>query len=906
MADNSRINNLWLMLKGAFHLEYSDTLSDLDISIIPKFLDKYKENLKITEEEFSILKNYFEQEFTTQHDIGYGITDDDVEHEKWWKGKLQKESDNFYWGRLERHLEQSNSLARESIGANDKDTDAIMDLISNPSIEMQKRRGMVIGQVQAGKTLNYSTLICKAADAGFKYIILLAGLTNSLRTQTQERIDESFVGRISSLNTNVKKRVGVGKIDASRTPFSLTFFKQDFLISNLQAVKGLDLDHINDINEPLVFVCKKNVNTLKNINEFFSTSYNANQVKGPLLLIDDEADNASVNTKAKKKDITAINSGIREIIKKFTNSTYLGYTATPFANIFIDNDNEDEITKDDLFPKDFIWVLDTSNKYVSAKRVFGVEGDLGDIMLRVINDNDGYIKKVHKKEENPIDLPPTLKEAIRIFLLSKAVRNSRKQKNKHCSMMVNVSRFNDVQDRIKTLIFDYIMFIKEDLRLNGSARKPSTKSIIHQLKVDYEAEFLINSDKFEYPSWDSISSKIFDIVDEVDILTVNMKAGELNYRDFPKGRTVIAIGGFALSRGLTLEGLVTTYILRNAAAYDTLLQLGRWFGYRPNYEDLCRLYIDAESLRYYSDISETIDELVEEIKEMKQLGLTPTQFGLKIRENPGAIRITAANKMNTAELLTLELGFRGKLREGHTLFNDDDINNYNRNVVYKFLEQLEPKKASLSYPNAKNKPTWSNVDVNKILEFIESFKLPAKQNNDLFVKSNGRSFVSDFIRDKQNFLKNWIVCVNNQVSYSENSEKKILDGFPLEARKNQNGELLDNKTVFGITSSRRVGSPDDLAIGLNREIKGEKFTKNLRDKIQVPILNIYINSVSIPVKDSQRQNTNLTEFSVTYSLYIPNKSTLSKTKVQYQVNKIFKELNLVEEPDYDEDDYTQN
>lgn len=906
MDDNSRINNLWLMLKGAFHLEYSALLSDLDISIIPKFLDKYKENLEITEEEFSILKNFLEQEFTTQHDIGNGISDDDVEHEKWWKGKRQKESDNFYWGRLERQLMQSGSLPSESINSNNKSTDEIMDLISNPHRETQKRRGMVIGQVQAGKTVNYSTLICKASDAGYKYIILLAGLTNSLRTQTQERIDESFVGRITSKNTNIKKKVGVGKIDSSRTPFSLTFFQQDFLLSNLQAVKGLDLAHINDINEPLVFVCKKNVNTLKNINDFLSTNYKNNHVKGSLLLIDDEADNASVNTKTKKKDITAINSGIREIIRKFNNSTYIGYTATPFANIFIDNDIDDELTKDDLFPKDFIYALDASNKYVSANRVFGAEGDLGPIMLRVINDNDEYIKKIHKKEENPKDLPPSLKEAIRIFLLSKAVRNYRKQKNKHCSMMVNVSRFNDVQDRIKNLISDYLMFLKEDLRLNGSARKPSSKSIIHQLKIDYESEFLINSDKFEYPSWQLILSKIFNIIEEVDILTVNMKAGELNYSDFPKGRTVIAIGGLALSRGLTLEGLVTTYILRNAAAYDTLLQLGRWFGYRPNYEDLCRLYIDAESRNYYSDVSETIDELVQEIREMKQLGLTPTQFGLKIKQNPGAIRITAANKMNTAELLTLELGFSGKLKEGHTLFNNDDINNYNRNVVFKFLEQLETKKVSLSYPNAKNKPTWSNVDVDKILEFIESFKLPAKYNKDLFVKSDGRSFVSDFIREKQNFLKNWVVCVNNKLSYSENSEKKILNGFPLEARKNQNGEFLDNKTVFGITSNRRVGSPNDLAVGLNREIKGEKFTKNLRDEIQVPILNIYINSVSTSDKNSQRQNTNLTEFSVTYSLYIPKKSALSKTKVQYQVNKIFKELNLVEEPDDDEDEYTLN
>ena len=903
MMDNAeRIKTAWVVLRGMFKLQYSEFMSELDVSIIPEFLSSHSKTFNLTEEDISLLLGYFEQEFTTQHKIGQFIAEESNDHEKWWRGKLQRTSDNFYWDRLEKHLKSEGSLPEESIDSTAKDTDALMDLIANPNKEFQKRRGMVIGQVQAGKTLNYSSLISKAADAGYKYIILLAGLTNSLRTQTQERIDEAFVGRISSNNTSVRKRVGVGLINASRTPLSLTFFKQDFLLSNLQSVKGLDKTHIRDISEPIIFVCKKNVNTLKNLNQFLSSNSIEGVVEGSLLLIDDEADNASVNTKAKKREITAINSSIRDVIKKFKNSSYVGYTATPFANIFIDNDVDDELAKDDLFPRDFIYSLDASNKYVSSKRVFGPEGDLGEIMLRTITDNDDYIKIVHKKDANPIDLPPSLKTAIRLFFLAKVVRNHRRKNNSHCSMMVNVSRFNDVQGRVKSLIKEYVQTIKEDLRLNSKAKKPSSSSVIHEFLSDYKEEFLSLSDRFDYPDWQNVSNELSEVVNEAEILTVNMKSGELDYRSYPNGRTVIAIGGLALSRGLTLEGLVTTYILRNAAAYDTLLQLGRWFGYRPNYEDLCRLFIDADSQRYYADVTEAIDELVEEITEMKQLGLTPFQFGLKVKQNPDAIRITAANKMDSAELVTIELGYAGKLREGHTLYNDDAVNKHNRSEIFKFLQKIGPEKASLEYPNSRGKPTWTKVSAEQILSLLDNFKLPAQYCTDLHVKDDGSSFISDFIRDKKEWLNEWIVCLNNTVISDPNeAEINLFPGMPLRVRKNESGVFLDNGKVFGITARRRVGSGGEWKVGLMNKADSDHQLK--KTDIEKPILNIYVNKVTVPNNKSNSQITNLTENSVTYSVYFPTNRNLDKTEVKYQVNKIFQQARLVVQDDYDEDEY---
>lgn len=892
------------MFRISIEMEYSDKLSNLDINVIPAFLERNKEAFKLAEDEISELKSLLEQEFTTQHKLGGVIQDKESQHKKWWRGKLQNQVDNFYWKRFERLLIEAGSIPSESIYSNDKSTDIIMDLIANPNLPVQKRRGMVIGQVQAGKTVNYSSLICKAADAGYKYIVLLAGLTNSLRQQTQERLDEAFVGRISSNNTNVKKRVGVGKIDDSRAPFALTFFKEDFLLSNLQAIKGLDLAHINEIKEPLIFVCKKNTKTLANLNSFFSTHFENEKSSGSLLLLDDEADNASINTKVSKGDITAINAGIRSIIRKFDNSTYLGYTATPFANIFIDNDINDELTKDDLFPKDFIYALDASSKYVGAKRVFGADGDLGQIMLREINDNNGYLEKIHKKDVTIEELPPSLKTAVRLFLLAKAIRDFRGQKNKHCSMMVNVSRFNAVQDKVKSLISDYILMLQEDLRLNANSKNPSKSSIVHQLQADYQEEYLYFSDEFDYPPWKSITPKLSEILSNLDIVTVNMNSGELNYENSSVGQTVIAIGGLALSRGLTLEGLVTTYILRNAAAYDTLLQLARWFGYRPNYEDVCRVFIDAESQQYYSDVSETIEELTDEIKEMRQLELTPMEFGIKIKENPNAIRITAANKMTSAELLPLELGFSGKRLEGHALFNDDRSNNHNRTIISNFIERIKLDKLSVSHPNAKDRATWKNVNVDSVLYLLDNFRLPARYCSNLSVRTDGTSFVTDFIRDKIKWLSEWTVCIQNRiVGNTEGAETTLIPGMSLKVINNEHGIFLDEGNVFGITSRRRVGSANDLTVGVEYNVKHVNFKKSDIDK---PILNIYVNQVSVGAKNTEKLKTNLSSNSVTIGVFFPIKKELEKARVSYQVNKIFRELKLQVESDDDEDDYNVN
>lgn len=172
------------------------------------------------------------------------------------------------------------------------------------------------------------------------------------------------------------------------------------------------------------------------------------EVRYYLLLIDDEADNASINTAKDPKLTTAINGIIRQILARFPRSAYVGYTATPFANIFIDPDSPEEMENDDLFPSNFIKALDPPSNYVGSHRVFREGGDLRKTMVRTVDDYHALLPLKHKSGDPVVDLPETLKDAVRVFCLTRAIRVLQDRGNAHCSMMINVSRFNAIQAQV--------------------------------------------------------------------------------------------------------------------------------------------------------------------------------------------------------------------------------------------------------------------------------------------------------------------------------------------------------------------------------------------------------------------------------------------------------------------------
>lgn len=702
-----------------------------------------KDPFGLSPEALTQVERHLRASLSVEQTLGAAITSDYAP----WLRRRSGEIDFFYWNRLKRFYLEGGSLPPHVVAILDQVTDEVLDYCGNPAdASPWRRRGMVMGHVQSGKTTNYSALICKAADAGYKVIILLAGLTNSLRAQTQERLDETFIGRKSVFGSALPERLPITlHADKHREPAFGTTRDQDFVKQASQY--GVT---VAALREPVIFITKKNKKTLTYLRDWLTTQTRGDIIDYPLILIDDEADNASVDTSNDPLKSSAINELIREILARFRRSSYVGYTATPFANIFINPDTDDSMLGDDLFPRHFIKALDPPTNYVGSQRVFSPDGDLREPMVEVVNDYRETLPLSHKRDHPLTDLPPSLLRAIRAFVIARAIRVLRGDAAKHCSMMINVSRFNDVQEKVLGLTYQVVERIRAAINVKaGLGPRAVADPEIAALREVLATEF----PNVEF-GFDEVLKALPEGVRTIEVRTVNMKGGELDYSRHKKdGLHVIAIGGLALSRGLTLEGLVISYILRNTAASDTLMQMARWFGYRPGFEDICRLYLPQTSLDHYEYIDNAIEELRDEVKRMRHLGQTPEQFGLKVRQSETAIRITAANKMRSATSLRVAQDYSARHVEGHMLFNDEGQNSVNRNLVVELVRGLGTPLSPSAADNGKQRDQlaqhvcWQEVDGLKVLDLIRRFRFP-EQHPDLGLISSDASLFGDYVADR--------------------------------------------------------------------------------------------------------------------------------------------------------------
>jgi hypothetical protein len=844
------------------------------------------------------ISRHLEAVFDVRQDLGASVRRKDFR--PWLRGR-KTEIEFYYWSRLQRYLLELGKLPPAVVGTLDSVTDEILDYAGDPAeTGIWRRRGMVLGHVQSGKTSNYSALICKAADAGFKITILLAGTTNLLRAQTQERIDEAFIGREAIFGVpGIARLIGVSHFikegEETRTPFYGTSVDSDFSVVNARNY-GVTLE---GINEPIIFVTKKNPTTLKNLRNWLTERYPLGNISHPLLLIDDEADNASINTSADPDKATKINGQIREILALFRCSSYVGYTATPFANIFIDPATNDEMLESDLFPADYIKSLDPPTNYVGPGRVFGPAGDLGIHMVKEVDDYRDILPLNHKNHHPVTDLPPSLLEAVRVFLLTRCIRILRGDGADHSTMMINVSRFNSVQEAVLGEVYRYIETCKQAINVHAGLGKSGLNDVhLRNIFGDFDREF--SDSEF---SWPEVQVKLPDAAATVQARTVNMRGGVLDYkRNSDAGLHVIAVGGLSLSRGLTLEGLTVSYFLRNASAYDTLMQMARWFGYRPDYEDLCRLYITEGSRDYYEHISEVTEELRSELGRMEQLGMTPRDFGLKVREHPDAIRITAANKMRTAQRITLASDLSLKHVEGHSLFNDDDRNTENRNFISEFLRSLgNPHNPYNLRP--QEELFWHAIDVAEVLELFGQLKLPEANfelgpNFRVNVSGDARSLLQDYISDRRSSeLRKWDVVVSQTGTVEKAVETEILPGTEIRCRRRQSGT---GGNIYRVTGSRqRVADRLDAAFGLRKEDVAEVSGGSDRDynrQRTMPLLLVHIFEAG--VRDGE-QPLKFKSNCVSVSVCLPG-TEVAAAERQYQANPVWiQQMESVREEDED-------
>lgn len=754
------------------------------------------------------LARQFEQRHGVSMQIGSVLTERDYEP---WLPFAKTTIDPYYWDRYRKLLTHKN-FSGHVIATLDSVTDRILGLLENPKREGRwDRRGMVVGHVQSGKTANYAGLINKAADAGYKLIIVIAGIHNNLRNQTQKRIDEGFVGRDSAnqKKSRDERYVGVGRFDSSRRPTTFTNSLKDFSKKTAEDV-GVPL---RNLNEPAVFVIKKNPHTLRNLISWIkehSSERGSETVDAPMLLIDDEADNASINISYNKDEVSRINGQIRELLNMFDRSCYVGYTATPFANIFIDPNSDDEMLGQDLFPKHFIVSLDPPSNYFGAERVFL---DHPEKVIRHIRDNEDRLPLKHKIDHDVNSLPPSLMDAIRAFIVGRAIRLFRDHDGKHCSMLVNASRFTRIQTQLRNEIHDRLQRIQSSVRVNGA--KPAAEAArdpeIAALKKLWEREYRECG-----VQWEELLPLLNEAAAPIRVIEVNSRSSEsLNYDDHEKkGLNVIAVGGLSLSRGLTLEGLMISYFLRNSMMYDTLMQMGRWFGYRPEYDDLCRVWMTEDAQGWYTHIAESIEELRDELKIMQRANATPEEFGLKVRSHPDTLIVTARNKFGSGEKFVVRIGLANKFVESHTLLADKETLQHNHSRAVNLAKDLK----TAGHDASKAEPITAgylvkNAPVEPVVKFIRQFR-----NHPASMLSDPEPICRHIEERADGELKHWDILFTSLSNPGSNTLKDASLGFMVNCQKRTRGNRsTDNSNTLRIGSRQRVSSRGVEKTGLNAE-----------------------------------------------------------------------------------------
>lgn len=645
-----------------------------------------------------------------------------------WVAECWSSNPQYYWKRYKECLKEKD-WSSKVIRDIDTVTDDILDQCGNPQISVcpWQRRGLVIGDVQSGKTAVFTGLINKAADAGYRIIIVLTGMLETLRRQTQGRLDAEFVGKPSGnyAEKHEGKAIGVGLIDSKHIPVSCTSVDADFN----KKLRGTLNFPLASANEPLLLVLKKNRSVLVSVNKWLKDkNLDGQYINRPLLLIDDEADNASVNTNKEDQDPTKINEQIRILLALFKNATYIGFTATPFANVFINPDVDvSGDTPDDLFPRNFIRTTNIPSNY------FGVPEMLSDTdfseevsyekspYLCRINDAEHDLPLKHKKDFKLKCLWPSIKTSIQQYLLINTILDlSKLDAVRHRSMMINVSRFTQIQNDLSDLVADYVDEIRDNVEVYGSSASADRNPIIRELRDTYTSSF--PNSEF---SWNEVLAALYESNKLVKVYVVNTsnysKQNKLDYEGNRYGIRAVVIGGLAIARGVTLEGLCVSYLYRSTAYYDTLMQMGRWFGYRPGYQDLCRIWLSETTADYYRQIARATAELKVEVGRMKDAGMSPRDFGLKVRDSPDALLITSRNKMRSGKPVVLRTSFSSYFVETVQLRRVD--NDGNIKAVREFVSTLKKAGCAENETAFKKRLIFRNVPKEFVADFVEHFEV---------------------------------------------------------------------------------------------------------------------------------------------------------------------------------------
>jgi hypothetical protein len=813
-------------------------------------------------ETFASKKYEFDQdrmfiEVSRRHTVsilgGHSVMEDSGDHEAWLNtttgDAIAREINWHYWNHYRDYLSHK-GFSKEVVENLDDITTDILSRIEDPHRPgAWDRRGMVMGSVQSGKTANYTGLIAKAIDAGYKMVIILTGVHNSLRSQTQIRVNDELLGYDSEKAFRMEdisyRRIGVSR----RFP---THREKGFLQTLTTSDEKGDFKKVvaeranYTPSLPYVLVIKKHVSILKNLVDWLALTAGEEDESGrirvtdiPLLVIDDECDQASVNTKKvvrdpdtgavnEECDPTKTNLRIRELLSTFDKSVYIGYTATPYANVFIHHDSKHPKYGPDIFPKNFIFNIPQPDNYVGASKLFGLNDSDPEAVAPLpllgepVGDSDDiFPPKNSQKDLVVARLPESLKTAIREFVIVCAAKRERATRNPHNSMLIHVTRFTNMQNRVCELVIQEIRHLRGRI-VNSSDDLRDLRDIWEQKYMPVSME-MSSDDGIEIPvhHWDDLVKHLPEMVRRISVKAINGTSKDaLLYKDAEdsadkkrqrgeevpwedSGAHVIAIGGNKLSRGLTLEGLTTTYYLRPSSMYDTLMQMGRWFGYRSGYLDLCRTYTTTDIITFFQQIAKAEEDLRNQFDHMTMLGMEPKDFGLAVMEDPGMLMVTNSGKRRDTEVID-QTSFAGKCSA--TLNFDLSSSAHNLKVLDNLVMDCKSEGAVGA---SRKEHHWSGVPKNVVCEFLNHYR---GYRGAIRVRSD---VISRFIQEQEGQdLSQWDVAILSKLSASH---KFTLGGQSVGCWHRKSGGAIEENNL-------RIGtilSPADEWIDFNDAEKKE-------------------------------------------------------------------------------------
>lgn len=743
-----------------------------------------------------------------------------------WLEAAKKDITWNYYNRYEQYLMQYKNWKPTAIAKIKVSSDIILDHMANPkSPNYFDKQGLVIGDIQSGKTANYTAVINKAIDAGYKIVIVLAGMTKDLRNQTQNRLDTEVLG-YETKPSGRGKTIGVGKI--KQLPVEGLTYSDD--VKDYGDMKKYFSTHtLDDSLNPIVAIVKKNKSVLNHLLTFLTSSqsfcYTNGKLNIPVLIIDDEVDQASVDTKDsdEAEGASAINKMIRSILDKLNRYAYVGYTATPFANVFINPERKD------IYPKDFILTIPSNDGYCGIKEYFGVDiiddedvscDNITDLVVNISDYNELFVGEHKISAQTATEaLNESLKEAIRSFILAASIKKSRGF-DKYNSMLIHIARYKNPATTLKPLVADYVATLYKDVKYHYY-------SAIEDFKHLWESRFEKTSKTrlgAEYKDdWKNIEKYILPTLESAmgNIKVINGDSGDMLDYSASSSGDYIVIGGDKLSRGLTLEGLVVSYYYRNSRTYDSLLQMGRWFGYRKGWIDVCRVYTMVRFINDFITVGKVMQKFKADVEDMYNLKLNPREVGQRIMYSPNLIPTARAKMKSTTKY---KVSFSGQIQQVIT-FGREHIK-HNFDVAKAFISQLKNGEI-----RRENKVVFKDVSADLVLDYLRDYREYSNEYGYGFISvQNWIKYIEKLVGKGE--LTSWTVVLHS-VSPSINADCVKIASYDIYKPKRTLRDVGDS-SQFKYYTIKNLSDPKDFAEFFDPKSKEYNMVKHYNPATKYP------------------------------------------------------------------------